>query len=375
MIYENLLRPLLFRLPAETAHEWSMRALSFALQNEASRAFVHRQMTHDDSETYGRVERFGLKFDNPVGLAAGFDKNGKHAPALAALGFGFIETGTVTRLAQDGNPRPRLFRLPLDEGLINRQGFNNKGAPALVTRLKRERPACVLGVNIGKSRVTPLDEAVADYVASFEAVRSVADYVAINVSSPNTPNLRDLQRPEALDELLAAIQRSNHQLAARDEVKPLPVLVKVAPDLDDAALEMIVDVARRNRLAGIIATNTTVARDDLKTPRAAVEACGAGGLSGAPLRRRSTEIIRRLYTLAKGSLVIIGTGGVFTGQDAWDKISAGASLVQLYTGFVYGGVRVVQRINEDLSGILRARGLHSLDEAVGCQANISHHTL
>ncbi|MCP9493357.1 MAG: quinone-dependent dihydroorotate dehydrogenase [Pyrinomonadaceae bacterium MAG19_C2-C3] len=379
MIHENFLRPLLFRLPAETAHEWSMRALSFALRGEASRAFVRRQLIQDYRETYGdiygSIERFGLKFDNPVGLAAGFDKNGEHAAALAALGFGFIETGTVTRLAQDGNPRPRLFRLPDDAALINRQGFNNKGAPALVAHLKRDRPACVLGVNIGKSRVTPIDEAVADYVASFESVRSVADYVAINVSSPNTPNLRDLQRPEALDELLAAIQRSNHQLAARDETKPLPVLVKVAPDLDDAALEMIVDVARRNRLAGIIATNTTVARDDLKTPRAAVEACGAGGLSGAPLRRRSTEIIRRLYTLAQGSLVIIGVGGVFTGRDAWDKISAGASLVQLYTGFVYGGVRVVQRINEDLSGILRERGVRSLDEAVGCQANIAHRTL
>ena len=368
MFYENFLRPLLFRLPAETAHEWSMRLFSFALANQTSRSLVRRQVTKNYRETYGSIERFGLKFDNPIGLAAGFDKNGLYSAALAALGFGFIETGTVTRHTQPGNPRPRLFRLPLDAALINRQGFNNDGAPALVAALNRDRPECVLGVNIGKSRVTPLEEATADYVASFEIVRPVADYITINVSSPNTPNLRELQRPEALDELLAAVQRRNHELSLRDELNLTPVLVKVAPDLDDAALEMIVDVARRNQLAGIIATNTTLARDKLKTPRHIVEACGAGGLSGAPLRARSTEIIRRLYTLAKGSLVIIGTGGVFTGADAWDKISAGASLVQLYTGFVYGGVRVVQRINEDLSGILRERGVRSLDEAVGCEA-------
>ncbi len=369
MFYEKLLRPLLFRVPPETAHELTMRAFMKGLKSEAAREFVRRRFTTDFSGEFGVIERFGLRFQNPIGLAAGFDKNGIYAGALAAVGFGFIEAGTTTLHAQAGNPRPRLFRLPQDKALINRQGFNNDGARKFVVNLSADRPRCTLGVNIGKSRVTPIEDATEDYVASFEIVRSVADYVTINVSSPNTPHLRELQRADALDDLLSAVQTRNHELAARDKTQALPLLVKVAPDLDEADLEMIVDVARRNQLAGIIATNTTVARDNLMTSRNVIESCGAGGLSCAPLRARSTEIVKHLYQLAGKSLVIIGVGGIFNERDAWEKISAGASLVQLYTGFVYEGLGVVRRINEGLIRIMRERGVSSYDEAVGCEVD------
>jgi dihydroorotate dehydrogenase len=301
-------------------------------------------------------------------LAAGFDKNGVAVRQLAALGFGFVEVGTVTHRPQPGNPRPRLFRLPQDQALINRQGFNNEGAAALAQRLQGRRPNCVLGINIGKSRVVEVADAVPDYLASFEIVFPHADYVAVNVSSPNTPNLRELQRADALAALLDALQQRNRELAAAHARRPVPLLVKVAPDLDERELELIVDVARRAGLAGIIATNTTTSRAHLRTPAAAVAACGAGGLSGVPLRARSTEIIATLYRLAHGALTIIGVGGIFNAADAWAKICAGASLVQLYTGFVYEGVGVARDINEGLARLVHQHGFRTLDEAVGCRA-------
>ena len=379
MLYRSLLRPLLFRLPAELAHEFAIKSLSLTLRPRTARKFVAFRLR---SWSLGPLKRFGLDFSNPLGLAAGFDKNGVALAALAALGFGHIEAGTGTYQPQAGNPRPRLFRLPLDRALINRAGFNNDGAHAFAARVKSDRPDCVLGVSIGKSKAAPMEDAVADYLKCFEVIHPIADYVAVNVSSPNTPGLRELQRADQLESLLKALQERNHELAARSprqtpkpnesatqaETDALPLLVKLAPDLDFAELELIVDVARRTNIAGIIATNTTVGREGLRTSRCDVEAFGQGGLSGAPLQRRSTEVIATLYRLTNGSIPLIGVGGIFTAEDAWEKICAGASLLQLYTGFIYQGPCVAKEINEGLAEILKREGFKSLDEAVGRRA-------
>ena len=318
---------------------------------------------------FGKLERFGLTFANPVGLAAGFDKNGTAAQALAALGFGFIEVGSVTSEPQPGNPRPRLFRLPRDRALINRAGFNNCGARQLAENIKRHRPDCVLGVNLGKSRRIAIEGAVPDYLETFAVVYDVADYLAINVSSPNTPSLRELQRPEGLRNLLESLQQRNAELARQYALsEPKPLLLKIAPDLTEPEIESIVEVAMGAGISGIIATNTTVRRDDLLTSNEYVTACGEGGLSGAPLRQRSNQAVALIYRLTRGALPIVGVGGVFTAEDAWEKICAGASLIQLYTGFIYEGPNVARQINEGLAGILKREGFHSLDDAVGCRA-------
>lgn len=371
MLYRSLLRPLLFHLPAEMAHEIAINSLRLTLRPPLTRWVAARLCR----SPFGPLRRFGLEFSNPVGLAAGLDKNGVALTSLAALGFGHIEAGTVTWQAQPGNPQPRLFRLPHDRALINRAGFNNDGAAAFVSRVQQQRPDCVLGVSIGKSKAAPIEEAVSDYLKSFTAVYPVADYIAVNVSSPNTPGLRELQKGDQLEILLKALQERNEELSGtaeraalpgeRGPVSLKPLLVKVAPDLDLAELEQIVDVVRRTRVAGLIATNTTVGREGLRTARSVVAAVGQGGLSGAPLRRRSTEVIATLYRLTGGSLPLIGVGGIFTAADAWDKICAGASLLQLYTGFVYQGPGIAREINDGLALILQQEGFSTLDEAVG----------
>lgn len=366
MLYRSLLRPLLFRLPPETAHEAALHWLGFVLKHDPLRQFIARRYRRT---SFGELRCFGLSFANPVGLAAGFDKNGTSAQALAALGFGFIEVGTVTHMAQPGNPRPRLFRLPDDRALINRAGFNNDGAAALAKRLMTHRPDCVLGINIGKSRTVAIEDAVADYLATFDLVYPLADYIAINVSSPNTPHLRELQQADRLTGLLSQLQQRNRELAARMGRALVPLLVKIAPDLSISDLEIIVDAVRRTEISGIIATNTTTNRAQLRhTSPAVVKACGQGGLSGVPLRARSTEVIAVLYRLTDGKIPIIGVGGIFTAADAWEKIMAGASLVQLYTGFVYQGVKIVRDINDGLLRTLDQYGFRSLTEAVGCRA-------
>jgi dihydroorotate dehydrogenase len=363
MLYRSLLRPLLFRLPPETAHELALNSLSFA--PGLTKTLLGNRFKRSP---FGNLWRFGLNFANPVGLAAGFDKDGVAIESLAALGFGFIEAGTVTRQPQPGNPRPRLFRLPLDKALINRAGFNNEGATALANRLQRSRLDCVLGVSIGKSKIVALKDAVADYLKSFEAVYPVADYIAVNVSSPNTPGLRELQKSNQLDELLQALQERNKQLADDIGRGVLPLLVKLSPDLNADELKSIVEIALRNKIAGLIATNTTINRVSLKTDRKVVEACGEGGLSGAPLRRRSLEMIATLYNMTDGSLPLIGVGGVFSAHDAWEMISAGASLLQIYTGFIYEGPGIARKINDGLRKIISEKGFVSLDEAVGSRA-------
>ena len=360
-LYHSIIRPILFRLPPESAHEFALKTLN----NSAIRACFRQRKQFPE---FGALKRFGLEFTNPVGLAAGFDKNGTAARALADLGFGLIEVGTVTNEPQPGNPKPRLFRLPNDRALINRLGFNNHGAKELARHLRDHRPDCVLGVNIGKSRRVAIAESIPDYLASFEAVYDVADYIAVNVSSPNTPNLRELQRSDLLSELLQSLQKRNSELAQASSVSPKPLLLKIAPDLDQSQIESIIEVALRANISGIIATNTTIQRDALQTPAAEVQACGEGGLSGAPLRNQANQIISLVYRLTRGELPIIGVGGIFTAEDAWEKISAGASLIQLYTGFIYEGPGVAKRINEGLSEILRREGFDSIDAAVGCRA-------
>lgn len=358
MVYRSLLRPLLFRLPPETAHELALHSLPLIPKRLIANRF---------SDSALEIERFGLSFPNPVGLAAGFDKNGIALQPLAALGFGFIEAGTVTYHPQPGNPRPRLFRLSEDQALINRAGFNNEGAAAFAKRVGLHRPDCVLGVSIGKSKVTPLAEATADYLASFELVYKVADYIAVNVSSPNTPQLRELQQSDQLNGLLSALQSRGRELQQRYQ-KRVPLLVKLSPDLEQGELEMIVDVVDRLKIEGIIATNTTVSREGLRTDASLVSAFGEGGLSGKPLACKSTKMVAQLYELTGGRIPLIGVGGIFNADDAWEKISAGASLVQLYTGFIYQGPNIVREINEGLSRILTRGGLASIDAAVGSRA-------
>jgi dihydroorotate dehydrogenase len=301
-----------------------------------------------------------LAFPNPVGLAAGFDKNATAVGAFAALGFGFIEIGTVTPRPQLGNPSPRLFRLPSDGAVINRMGFNNDGAAVVARRLRAAPRAVPIGVNIGKNAETPLDAAGDDYLQALEALYDVGDYVVINVSSPNTPGLRALQGGAKLHALLSGLQDHNRRMARARQRPPRPLLVKIAPDLSEAELDDIVEVVQRVPLDGIIATNTTVGREGLSRP-----VTEAGGLSGRPLRQRSTEVIRYLYARSQGRLPIIGAGGIFTAADAYDKIRAGASLLQLYTGLIFEGPCLAHRINRGLRRFLQRDGFASLADAVG----------
>lgn len=364
MLYRSLLRPLLFRLSPETAHELALHTLSF------SPGLIKRLLApRPTQKLFGELRRFGLSFPNPVGLAAGFDKDGIALESLAALGFGFIEAGTVTYEPQPGNQRPRLFRLPKDQALINRAGFNNKGAVAFAQQVKAHRPDCVLGISIGKSKTAPIENAVEDYLRSFEIVYPVADYIAVNVSSPNTPGLRELQKAEQLEVLLQTLQRRSRDLSEQSgRARLMPLLVKLAPDLEPEDLKHIVDVVKRTGVAGLIATNTTTRREGLRTTKEEIAACGEGGLSGMPLRESSTKMIATLYNLTSGLVPIIGVGGIFTAEDAWEKICAGASLIQLYTGFIYRGPRIAQEINEGLALIISREGFGMLDEAIGSRA-------
>jgi dihydroorotate dehydrogenase len=351
MLYRRAIRPALFasaRDP-ETVHEEVLGLLALISSSHALTHLLELAAHAAGGPAIGRgSERsvFGLTFPNPIGLAAGFDKNARAAPALAALGFGFVEIGTVTWHAQPGNPRPRLFRLPEDGALINRMGFNNQGAEAVAARLARmPRPPVPLGISLGKSRVTPLEQAVEDYLASLDALYPHGDYFAVNVSSPNTPGLRALQERERLDQLLAALAARLHERAAAEgRAGPKPLLVKLAPDLDDAALADVVDVSLARGVAGLIATNTTLARDGLS--RHCPE---EGGLSGQPLQGRAVRVVQRLRELAGDRLPIVGCGGIATVDDACRFLDAGATLLQLYTGFIYEGPLLPRRLARGLA--------------------------
>jgi dihydroorotate dehydrogenase len=341
VIYEHAVRPLLFRLgggDAEAAHHTTTGALARLAGMEPAVAALRKVFGVDDPRTV-----FGVQFPSAVGLAAGMDKDGLALKAWPGLGFGFVEVGTVTRHAQPGNPQPRLFRLRDSGAIINRMGFNNAGADALAARLEALGPIGVpLGISIGKSKVTPVEQAVEDYVHSMRALRRYADYVAINVSSPNTPGLRGLQDRAALDELVAAV---------RAEAGRTPLLVKIAPDLTDEAIGEVLQVCADHRLAGLIATNTTIGRNGL-APRDVATGQEAGGLSGRPLTERSREIVAFVHRQAP-ALPIIGVGGISTVDDALRMLDAGASLIQLYTGFIYGGPPLVRGINRAVNRTIR----------------------
>ncbi|MDX2170386.1 MAG: quinone-dependent dihydroorotate dehydrogenase [Deltaproteobacteria bacterium] len=359
------LRSLLFRLDPETAHNLACSALA------TWQAVLERRVPAPPAPDDRLAQTvFGLRFPNPLGLAAGFDKNGALPHVWPALGFGFAELGTVTALAQPGNPRPRLFRLADVHGLINRLGFNNHGAEAvavaLTRRLAHGRPPLPLGINLGKSKLAPLEAAADDYVASLRLLAPLADYVVINVSSPNTPGLRDLQAEAQLAPLLTRLRDANQAVAAARGNAPPPLLLKLAPDLADDALAGVVAIAQAAGIAGLIATNTTIARDML--PAGHPLADQSGGLSGAPLRDRSTAVVRQLYRLTGGTLPIIGVGGIFNGADAYEKIRAGASLVQAYTGFIYGGPGFAPRVCSELRTRLLRDGLRNVADAVGVDA-------
>lgn len=334
-----LLRQLFFQFSAESVHHFAMDSLRTADGIPPVRALLRRSFKADLPRT-----AWGLTFRNPVGLGAGFDKNARYLSELDTLGFGFVEIGTVTPRPQPGNDRPRLFRLPQDKALVNRMGFNNEGAEAAEARVRKWRAAAgdsalIIGGNIGKNKDTPNEDAWKDYNFCFKALQDCVDYFVVNVSSPNTPGLRALQEKDALLRILGGVQNLNQGLS-----QPRPLLLKIAPDLTDGQLDDIIDLAHTVKLSGLVATNTTISREGLDTPAIQVADIGAGGLSGAPLRGRSTDVIRHIHERSGGSLPIIGSGGVFTAADAREKLDAGALLVQVWTGFIYEGPGIVKKI-------------------------------
>jgi dihydroorotate dehydrogenase len=374
-IYRAAIQPLLFsrlKVDPEWAHQQSLALLSWVAGGHRQFPFstVEHQLKSAFSIDSTRLNQtvWGLSFPNPLGLAAGFDKDGVAAEIWHSFGFGFAELGTVTLHPQPGNPRPRLFRLPQDQAVLNRMGFNNKGAAALAQRLARSEGQDLplpIGINLGKSKITPLEQAAVDYRDSFRQLKDWGDYFVVNVSSPNTPGLRALQDATQLSQILEALQTENQANK--------PLLVKIAPDLEFDAIADIIELAQRYQLAGIIATNTTIRRDGLtteiisRTRKPVTEE--AGGISGAPVRQRSTEVIRWIWQQTQGQLPIIGVGGIFTAEDAWEKITAGACLIQTYTGWIYQGPTMVKQILSGLLQRLDEAGFDSLAEAVGSQAN------
>lgn len=357
MIYRRAVFPLLARLDAETAHEWTLHMLGLASRVPSVAPLLQRLSGGDDPRL--AMARWNIHFRNPIGIAAGLDKNAHATAALLGLGWGHIEVGTVTPVAQPGNPRPRVFRLPQDQALINRMGFPGEGAVVVRRHLAgRSKTLGVIGVNIGANKQSvEAGTAVDDYVGVLGQVADVADYVTINVSSPNTARLRALQGREALAELIASV------VAARDALSVgKPLLLKLAPDLTTQEIDDILAVCLEHRIDGIVATNTTIARpQDLRSPRATE----TGGLSGRPMRTRATDVIRYLYTSTDGRLPIVGVGGIFTPQDAYEKLAAGASLVQVYTGLIYEGPGMARRINRGLLRLMEQHGLGSVEEVVG----------
>jgi dihydroorotate dehydrogenase len=344
MLYP-LIRKFFFALDPETAHGLGMNGISL-LKASGLSGLLAKPVTPCP------VEVMGLTFPNPVGLAAGLDKNGDHIDGLAGLGFGFLEIGTITPRPQDGNPKPRMFRLPEAQGIINRMGFNNAGVDKLLENVRAAefpKKGGILGINIGKNATTPIDKAADDYLICLEKVYGDASYVAVNISSPNTKNLRELQKDDALDDLLAQLKARQEQLADKHG-KYVPMALKIAPDLDDTQITAIADALRRHRIDGVIATNTTLSRDGVENLPNGQE---TGGLSGAPVFRKSTDVQKKLAAALAGELPIIGVGGILGGEDAAEKVRAGASLVQIYSGFIYRGPDLVSEVAATLASMLR----------------------
>jgi dihydroorotate dehydrogenase len=360
--YRSILRPVLFsglKADPEWLHVQTLRSLSWL--NSSGDNWIRSQLNQlygYDSPQLSQT-LWGLKFLNPIGLSAGFDKDGAAANVWSSFGFGFAEVGTVTFHAQPGNPKPRLFRLTEDLAALNRMGFNNQGSAALAKKLQNRNNKIPIGVNLGKSKITPLESAANDYLGSFRLLKSFGDYFVVNVSSPNTPGLRSLQATDQLEPILSALQDENQS--------EKPLLIKIAPDLETEDICAIVALAQQYHLSGIIATNTTIRRDSLKTQTINGSAIQdeAGGISGAPVRARSTEVIGLIWEQTQGSLPIIGVGGVFSADDAWEKITAGASLIQVYTGWIYEGPTMVKRILQGLEEKIARSGFKNLQSAIG----------
>jgi dihydroorotate dehydrogenase len=344
-VYKSILKPLLFKKNPEDAHHFTFDLIKKSFNLPLVKNLI--EGIYDYQNPVLEREVFGLKFKNPVGLAAGFDKDAKLIDEMAMLGFGFIEIGTLTPKPQEGNPKPRLFRLPKDQALINRMGFNNGGVAEAVERLKNRNSDVLIGGNIGKNKLTPNENAVDDYLFCFEYLFDYVDYFVVNVSSPNTPNLRDLQEKEPLKRLLTEVQKAN-----RKKGNPKPILLKIAPDLTVGQLDDIVEIVLETKIDGVIATNTTIDRSLLTTDARQVDAIGAGGVSGKVLAKRSTEVIRFLAKQSNNAFPIIGVGGIFSAKDAIDKLEAGASLVQIYSGMIYEGPGLIKRINKGLAKYL-----------------------
>ena len=338
-MYKFIAKPIFFLFQPERAHHVTLAIFRFLLALPGMGALIRAHFRVTDPRLQRR--ELGLEFPNPIGLAAGFDKDGHYLHVMQALGFGFIEVGTVTPRPQEGNPKPRLFRLPADEALINRMGFNNGGVDALVERLKKRPKGLLVGGNIGKNKDTPNSEALNDYRYCFEKLHPWVDYFVVNVSSPNTPGLRDLQEKEPLRQLLGTLEAMN-----RKEAVQRPILLKIAPDLNEAQLNDIVDIVQETGIAGIIASNTTISRTGLKTPEATLQAIGAGGLSGKPVQEASTRVLRYLHERSGGTLFLIGVGGIHSPESAQEKFEAGARLIQVYTGLIYEGPGFIKRLNQ-----------------------------
>lgn len=347
----KLLRSFLFLFPPERVHYFSMNCLRF-LCSIGFKGLIKRLFSPKGNIQYSL---FNIQFSNPVGLGAGFDKNARYLRELECLGFGFVEIGTVTPLPQAGNDKPRLFRLPKDKALINRMGFNNDGVEIVKQRLKKwqskipnQKSKIVIGGNIGKNKVTPNEDAWKDYEICFKELHPYVDYFVVNVSSPNTPGLRELQEKDSLRKILTRLQTINHQ---PEITNPKPILLKIAPDLSQEQIDDVIDLALEIKLDGLVATNTTISREQLVTGNSTLRAIGAGGLSGMPLKQRSTEVVKYICSKTNGSIPVIASGGIFTGADAKEKLDAGASLVQVWTGFIYEGPGIVRRICKHLSKI------------------------
>ncbi len=334
-----ILRWFLFRFDPEKVHYFTFSFLRVYLKIPGIKYLWKK--AHGASNVSLKTVVAGIEFDNPVGLAAGFDKNALLINELAACGFSFVEIGTVTPIGQAGNDKKRLFRLIKDQAIVNRMGFNNDGAEIIVERLKKLSPECKIGGNIGKNKLTPNEEATSDYLKCYRALEMYVDYFVVNVSSPNTPNLRALQDKEPLTELLQTLMNEKKQINSSK-----PIFLKIAPDLTSEQLIDIIEIVQITKIAGVIATNTTISRENLKTTNTELDEIGAGGVSGKPLTSRSTEVIRFLHQESKGAFPIIGVGGIHSVEDALEKLAAGASLIQLYTGFIYEGPKLVKRINK-----------------------------
>lgn len=359
MIYKRILRPILFSLDAEQAHEFVLQVLRLAQKVPFKKEILKRSYRFNHPSL--KFDLLGKHFQSPVGLAAGFDKNCEIINILSSFGFGFVEGGTVTARAQEGNPKPRIFRIPEENALINRLGFNNRGADWVEKWLQdMDRPSIPVGINIGKSKITDNSRAAEDYLYSFEKLYTYADYFVVNVSSPNTPGLRELQHD--LSPILATLQEKNDTLARNTHSPLKPIFVKIAPDLDFDQLNVIAEICADHKIVGLIATNTTIAREGV-----AEQMLSEGGLSGKPLEDRSMQTLRYLYKNFGKKFILIGVGGIFSAEDAYRKIRAGASLVQLYTGWIYGGPCTIKSINKGLVELLERDGFKNIQEAVGTE--------